>query len=130
MNYPYYHELIRDNMAVLIILHEIWHAPIIRRENFRNCKNKAVFLNYSNLKIWTARIITSWIFCKNKAVLLNRFENFNCLYYDGLQFSQKIREFLWYHLKIWTAPIITSWNFCKNIPFLMKPFELSHYHEV
>ena len=40
-------------------------------------------------KIWTVAIITRWNFRKIKAVLLNRFENLNYLYYDRLQFSQK-----------------------------------------
>ena len=107
-------------MAVLMILHEICHTPIITRENFR--------------------------IHENKAVLLKQLEILNCPYYYELKFSQKqvsfgepirkfelpllwwasifskIREFLWYHLKIWTAPIITSWNI-KSIPFLMKSFE-------
>ena len=40
-------------------------------------------------KIWTVAIITRWNFRKIKAVLLNRFENLNYLYYDRLQFPQK-----------------------------------------
>ena len=53
--------LSRDNMAVLMISHEILHAPIITRENFRIRKNKAVLLMwlenlfcpyYREVKLW------------------------------------------------------------------------------
>ena len=81
-----------------MILHEIWHAPIITTENFH--------------------------IPENKAVLLKQLENLNCAYYHELKFPQKqgsfvepirkfelpllwrdsifskIREFLWYHLKM------------------------------
>ena len=48
-------------MAVLMISHEILHAPIITRENFRIRKNKAVLLMwlenlscpyYREVKLW------------------------------------------------------------------------------
>ena len=44
---------------------------------------------WSDLKIWTASIITSWNFLKNKAVLMISHE-------------------------VWPTAIITRWNFCKN----------------
>ena len=93
------------------------------------------------MKIWTATIITSWNFRKNKAILIRYFANLNCHYYHELKSSEeqsnfdqvfckfelprlswaeifgRIKQFWSRVLKIWTAPIITSWNFLKTKRF-------------
>ena len=63
---------------------------------------------WSNSKTWTAPIITSWNFLKNKAVLLQWFENMNCPYYHELKFSKK-----------WSSFVEVTWNL--NYPY---------YHEL
>ena len=62
----------------------------------------------SDCKIWTAPIITSWNFLKNKAVLLQWFENMNCPYYHELKLSKK-----------WSSFVEVTWNL--NYPY---------YHEL
>ena len=48
----------------------------------------------SDSKAWTAPIVTSENFLKNKAVLLKLFENLNSPYYHELIFSQKQSSFV------------------------------------
>ena len=97
-------------MAVLMILHEIWTAHII--------------------KCWNVR--------KNKAVAMMSHGNLNCPYYQELKFSlkkkdnfnditwkldlplllragifAKIRQFTFSDSKNWIVSIVITWNFSK-----------------
>ena len=85
-----------ENLAVLMISHDIWHGPIITRDNF--CKNKAVLFkwfenlvcnDYEDLKFWRKKVVLlerldnimmGWSFLKNKAIFMSRW-NVNCSYY-------------------------------------------------
>ena len=119
-------------------------------------KKKSSFC-WSDSKTWTAPIITSWNFVKNKTFLLKWFENCNYPYYHELKFSKKyrrfykvtwnftlplssrveifskIKQFCWSDSKTLTAPIITSWSFLKNRVVLLKRFQnlnCPFYHEL
>ena len=79
LNCPYYDELKflqkQGNFAEPIRkfeLHLLWQASIFSK--IRVCL-------WYHLKIWTAPIITSWIFCKNIAYLMKPFEHLNCPHY-------------------------------------------------
>ena len=105
-------------MAVLMILHEIWHNPIITWENFRireTWKFELPLLSraenfakprqfcWTDSKIWTGSIMTGFNFLKNKGVFISP-ENLNFFWYYELKYSS-------FNEAIWT-------------------FELPHYHEV
>ena len=112
---------------------------------------------WSDLKIFTASIIMSWNFLKNKAVFLKWRDNWTAPIITRETISQKWgsfvdvtwkhrlpllsqrkvftteRPFLYNHLKISAAPIITSWHFLKNMEDVIKLLESSHcpyLHEV
>ena len=87
---------------------------------------------WCHLKIWTAVIITNWIFFKNMTGFMKLLESWHCPYYHKVKFSKKEssfvemienlncpyyhegkffakwRQFCWCDFKIWTARIITS----------------------
>ena len=88
---------------------------------------------WSDWKIWTAPIIKSWNFYKNKAILLKWLENLNCPYYHELKCSQKyprFNEVTW----IFELPLLSRGkDFFKNKAILLMWLEnlnCPYYHEL